>query len=308
MNDKNRRRHREFIGTVELRGKLDHNIAELFTLMNGCCFWRQMMSQVLIQRRRAKTTAHGLNHQSVNCTLILSDISYSDRREKQVFLKSCWHKQWLRWANDCAVFETSMISGGQWWFTSDWPVTNWLTKWEMNKTGWWFWTFCFSIHWEKSSQLTNSFRRGWNHQPVMCVRSPQCFVCFKFIWDPMNPRPLEIVQSDEVPRSQAINSLKTGELLQDSQENICQVASNQQRVCSHSEIQPFLGSQHIGDDRMTPKCHIVGMIGSDMYIHIYIYMSPVSGIPRPHREGAPNDHTADIHTCGNIEAKHSKIW
>ena len=33
-------------------------------------------------------------------------------------------------------------------------------------SGWWFGTFfTFSIYWEKSSQLTNIFQRGWNHQP-----------------------------------------------------------------------------------------------------------------------------------------------
>ena len=27
--------------------------------------------------------------------------------------------------------------------------------------------FYFSIYWEESSQLTNIFQRGWNHQPDM---------------------------------------------------------------------------------------------------------------------------------------------
>ena len=34
----------------------------------------------------------------------------------------------------------------------------WLVVWNI---------FYFSICWEESSQLTNIFQRGWNHQPVM---------------------------------------------------------------------------------------------------------------------------------------------
>ena len=34
---------------------------------------------------------------------------------------------------------------------------NWLVVWNI---------FYFPIYWESSSQLTNIFQRGWNHQPV----------------------------------------------------------------------------------------------------------------------------------------------
>ena len=35
-----------------------------------------------------------------------------------------------------------------------------------NEAGWWFF---FSIYWASSSQLTNIFQRGWNHQPVRAI-------------------------------------------------------------------------------------------------------------------------------------------
>ena len=38
--------------------------------------------------------------------------------------------------------------------------------------------FYVSIYWEQSSQLTNMFQRGWNHQPVY-----KPYLCrFKWIW------------------------------------------------------------------------------------------------------------------------------
>ena len=40
-------------------------------------------------------------------------------------------------------------------------------------TGWWFGTcFIFPIYWESSSQLTNIFQRGWNHQPGISQQTP----------------------------------------------------------------------------------------------------------------------------------------
>ena len=59
---------------------------------------------------------------------------------------------------------------------SEAKTKNWVSqvpsarqKWKYNlwiKTGWRFGTFFyFPIYWEESSQLTNIFQRGWNHQP-----------------------------------------------------------------------------------------------------------------------------------------------
>ena len=39
--------------------------------------------------------------------------------------------------------------------------------------------FYFSIYWEQSSQVTNIFQRGWNHQPVIMVYQSWCAIIEK---------------------------------------------------------------------------------------------------------------------------------
>ena len=45
----------------------------------------------------------------------------------------------------------------------NWVMLSWLVVWN---------TFYFPIYWEWSSQLTNIFQRGWNHQPLSRVMNP----------------------------------------------------------------------------------------------------------------------------------------
>ena len=49
--------------------------------------------------------------------------------------------------------------------------------------GWWWLEhdFYFSIYWEWSSQLTNIFQRGWNHQPEHVLKR------FSLLYDPIPP-------------------------------------------------------------------------------------------------------------------------
>ena len=57
--------------------------------------------------------------------------------------------------------ETNMTQGNSW----------------TSKTGWWFWNiFYFPIYWEYSSQLTNIFQRGSNHQPEKYTNGTLSFV------------------------------------------------------------------------------------------------------------------------------------
>ena len=59
-----------------------------------------------------------------------------------------------------------LLSG--WWFDKPWENHGkihyqWIFKYLVGGLEH---QFHFSMYWEQSSQLTNSFQRGWNHQPV----------------------------------------------------------------------------------------------------------------------------------------------
>jgi hypothetical protein len=91
--------------------------------------------------------------------------------------KSCIDpkKWWLIWGHPVQIILAQSPGTPQlenWWTPNTyscgnavicsicWGVTIWLLVW--NHGIWWL-----SIYWKESSQLTNIFQRGWNHQPAM---------------------------------------------------------------------------------------------------------------------------------------------
>ena len=99
-------------------------------------------------------------------------------------------KWWLIWGHPVQIILAQSPGTPQlenWWTPNTyscgnavicsicWGVTIWLLVW--NHGIWWL-----SIYWEESSQLTNIFQRGWNHQPVKPLFQALSAGELKFFW------------------------------------------------------------------------------------------------------------------------------
>ena len=77
--------------------------------------------------------------------------------------------RWIEWDSSAKMIIIIEWKTSYYYNTDDSIILYGLVVWNI---------FYFSIYWEQSSQLTNIFQRGWNHQPVyiymyMCMYTSQ---------------------------------------------------------------------------------------------------------------------------------------